>query len=166
MRDAALQTWHIAPVKNCFSFRLFCSCFLMSVPHPLSLPFSPSNQTAPLLISTDRVTNLSGEYGSVGRCGGGVKKVCRFTQQSVALERDRLRGQETESDQPFVFCVFQSDILWIKSTKTMRSKKNFPCNQPNQGLLQLTTLMMVFLFWSTCKESVEVMNDHENTTVL
>lgn len=155
MWGAALQTWHIAPVKNCFSFRLFCLFFLMLVPHPLSLPFSPSNQTAPPLVSTDRVTNLSGECGSV---------VCRFTQQSVALERDRLRGQE--SDQPFVFCVFQSDILWIKSTKTMRSKKNFPCYQPTQGLLQLTTLMMVFLFWSTCEESVEVMDDHENTTVL
>lgn len=98
----------------------------------------------------------------MGRCGRGVKRVCRFTQQSVALERDRLGGQETESDQSFVFCVFQSDILWIKSTKTMRSKKkkkNFPCNQPTQSLLQLTILTTVFLFRSACEESEEVMND-------
>lgn len=59
----------------------------------------------------------------MGRCGGGrgVTKVCSFTQQALALHRDALKGQETEADRSFVFCVFQSDILWIHFTKTIRS---------------------------------------------
>lgn len=53
--------------------------------------------------------------------GGALRKSTVFSQQSLALEGDRLRAQETEADQSFVFCVFQLDILWTDSTKTMRS---------------------------------------------
>lgn len=63
----------------------------------------------------------------MGRCVGGLLKDSADLHRSQLHWRETdLRGQEAASDQPFVFCVFQSDILWNKSTKTMRSEKTSP----------------------------------------
>lgn len=60
------------------------------MPHPLSLPFCHSNLTPPPLVSADRVIASLGVESRGVRVGvEGVKKVCSFTQQSLALERDR-----------------------------------------------------------------------------
>lgn len=93
-------------------------------------------------------------------------KVCNFTQQSLALERDKQteplfqkRRGNLVSDQSLVLCVSVRQ-LWIKLYRDMRSlRRTSPFTSQPKVYCSITNDRTVFLFKSICEGSTRVNDD-------